>query len=140
MCPPSCSAYTETQCKQFANCRADYCPTCQQTTSYMGCSNAGDPVKPCPGIPCPTACATVTTLAQCEARTDCHSVFVDPGTCGCGSPGCCEHFSRCVDGDKAKCSGSPVCTIATPFCEGTFVVSYTGSCYEGCVQQKDCAP
>jgi hypothetical protein len=140
MCPPSCTGYTETQCKQIVNCRADYCPTCQQTTSYMGCSNAGDPVRPCEGIPCPIPCAMVATLDQCEARTDCHSVFVDPRTCGCAAVGCCEHFSRCADGDKAKCNGMPVCTIPTPFCEGTFVVSYTGTCYEGCVQKKDCAP
>jgi hypothetical protein len=82
----------------------------------------------------------VTTLAQCETRLDCHSVFVDPGTCGCALAGCCEHFNRCADGDKAKCSRMPMCTIATPFCEGDFVVSYTNACYEGCVQKKDCAP
>jgi hypothetical protein len=82
----------------------------------------------------------VTTLDQCEARLDCHSVFVDPRTCSCALAGCCEHFNRCADGDKAKCSGMPTCTIATPFCEGDFVVSYTDTCYEGCVQKKDCAP
>jgi hypothetical protein len=140
VCPPLCAGLTEAACVARPDCRTDYCPGCQQTKTYRGCSNINAPVTPCPALPCPLPCAMVTTLDQCETRTDCHSVFVDPGTCGCSAVGCCEHFSRCADGDKAKCSGMPLCRIATPFCEGTFVVSYTDTCYEGCVQKKDCAP
>ena len=86
-------------------------------------------------------CANVATLAACDARTDCHSVFVDPGTCGCNAVGCCARFSRCADGGKALCKGTPICQIATPYCEAPAnVVSYTASCYEGCVRPRECAP
>ena len=87
------------------------------------------------------ACSEVTVLADCEARTDCHSVFQDPGTCGCGSVGCCAKFSRCADGDQADCEGKSVqCEAPTPFCEEpAYVHSYSGACYEGCVKPKDCA-
>ncbi len=86
------------------------------------------------------ACSEVTVLADCEARTDCHSVYQDPGTCGCASVGCCAKFSRCVDGDRADCEGKALsCDAVTPFCEEpAFVVSYSGFCYEGCVKPKDC--
>ncbi|HWP07853.1 MAG TPA: Hint domain-containing protein, partial [Polyangiaceae bacterium] len=85
-------------------------------------------------------CSEVTVLADCEARTDCHSVYQDPGTCGCASVGCCAKFSRCVDGDKADCEGKGLsCEALTPLCDDpAFVVSYSGSCYEGCVKPKDC--
>jgi len=89
---------------------------------------------------CPAPCSAATTLDACEARTDCHSVFQDPGTCGCASAGCCEHFLRCADGDKAMCTGTPLCKIGTPLCDGPYVVAYTATCYEGCVKQTDCAP
>jgi hypothetical protein len=87
------------------------------------------------------ACSEVAVLADCEARTDCHSVFQDPGTCGCGSVGCCAKFARCADGDHADCEGKSLsCDALTPFCEDpTYVVSYSGFCYEGCVKPKDCA-
>lgn len=86
------------------------------------------------------ACSEVTVLADCEARTDCHSVYQDPGTCGCASVGCCAKFSRCADGVTADCEGKALtCDALTPFCEApAFVVSYSGFCYEGCVQPKDC--
>jgi hypothetical protein len=81
-------------------------------------------------------------LNECEARTDCHSVFIDPGTCGCASVGCCAHFSFCADGDSAICSIAQIgCTTQTPFCENpAYVISYAASCFEGCVAPKDCAP
>jgi len=87
------------------------------------------------------ACSDVTTLDECEARTDCHSVFHDPGTCGCGKVGCCAKFSACADGDQADCEGKSLsCGAMTPYCEKpAFVVSFRGACFEGCVQPKDCA-
>jgi hypothetical protein len=95
----------------------------------------------CPGSAC-GPCADVTTLEECEARTDCHSVFQDPGTCGCALLGCCARFWRCADNDLADCEGRSVgCDVATPFCESpAYVVSAAGTCYEGCVDPKDCAP
>ena len=48
---------------------------------------------------------------------------------------------RCVEGDKATCvSPALTCKIAQPHCEGDYVLSYTASCYEGCVKSTDCAP
>ena len=29
-------------------------------------------------------------------------------------------------------------TVQTPSCEGDFVISYSGSCYEGCVKTSEC--
>jgi hypothetical protein len=85
-------------------------------------------------------CAQATTKDACEARPDCHSVFVDGRDCGCAALGCCTRFSRCADGGAAVCKAPAIsCDAATPYCEGPFVVSYSGSCYEGCVQATDCA-
>ena len=134
-----CQGLAEAQCLATTSCRADYCAGCQAKV-FAGCSRPVDPPPSCPAIKCVAPCSSVTTLSDCEARTDCHSVFMDPGTCGCGAPGCCAHFSSCADGDKANCKGPALCRAATPFCELPFVVSYTGTCYEGCVNMKDCAP
>jgi hypothetical protein len=85
------------------------------------------------------SCSAITTQAACDSRGDCHSVFVDPGTCGCAAAGCCAHFSRCADGGHANCTNTVTCEMATPFCELPYVVSYTNNCYEGCVRQSECA-
>lgn len=88
------------------------------------------------------ACSQLTLQTDCEIRADCHAVFVDPGTCGCFGSGCCAHFDRCADGGKAVCVAPTTfaCTIATWFCESPYVISYTDSCYEGCVLGSVCAP
>ena len=86
-----------------------------------------------------TTCGQVTTQAECDGRSDCHSVFVDPGTCGCAGAGCCAHFSTCAAGGHANCTGPAQCDMATPHCEAPYVVSYTGICFEGCVRQSECA-
>jgi len=90
----------------------------------------------------PVACSLVTTLAECELRADCHSSFVDTHDCNCPTLGCCARFRACVDGDQAMCDASPgiACAVTTPYCEGSYVVAYTKTCFEGCVQNKDCAP
>jgi hypothetical protein len=140
-CPVGCQGLAEAACLARQDCRTDYCPGCQQGKIFSRCTTPDAPPPSCPAAACPVTCDAVTTLDGCEARTDCHSVFVDPGTCGCAAVGCCAHFSRCVAGDKAKCTPPTLlCRVATPFCEGTFVVAYTDSCFEGCVQKKDCAP
>ena len=139
VCPAPCVGLAEAACLARTDCRTDYCPSCQSKT-FARCAAPSDGAPACPPAACPLPCAQVTTLDACEARPDCHSVFQDPGTCGCAGSGCCAHFSRCADGDKAACTGTPLCKIATPFCESPYVVAYTGSCYEGCVQKKDCAP
>ncbi len=117
------------------------CPSGQ--TWCPGCtSGSGSCSVVCPAAPCPS-CSSVTTLNECELRSDCHSVFTDPGTCGCAAVGCCARFSRCADGDLAVCTPPQTfaCTTAEPFCESpAYVHSYANSCYEGCVAPKDCAP
>jgi hypothetical protein len=84
-------------------------------------------------------CSEVTTQVECEARSDCHSVFEDPGDCACAALGCCARFRRCADGDRANCIGPALCEMLEPHCEGPYVVSYQGACYEGCAKQIDCA-
>ena len=87
-----------------------------------------------------STCAQATTAAACDASADCHSVFQDPGTCGCAAPGCCAKFQRCSAGKKANCKGPVACLVAQPFCEAPYVLSYINACYEGCVRATDCAP
>ncbi len=74
-------------------------------------------------------CSSLTTRDACDARPDCHSVFQDRGVCGCAA-----------DGGKARCSGMIQCGVAPPNCEGPYVVSYTDTCYEGCVLSPECGP
>jgi hypothetical protein len=140
-CPAPCASLTdEASCTERTDCRANYCPGCNGASFFSGCSLPTDQARTCPAIACPAACSTMTTQESCDARSDCHSVFVDPGTCRCAIVGCCAHFSRCADG-KAVCAPPPAatCTIAQPFCEApAYVVSYAGGCYEGCVPAAAC--
>jgi hypothetical protein len=86
------------------------------------------------------ACSSLTLLADCQARSDCHAVYLDQITCGCASVGCCIHFNRCADGGKAVCTAPATfgCTIAAISCVGAYVNSYTTNCYEGCVLPSEC--
>jgi hypothetical protein len=120
-----------------------WCPGCTPGTGSCGvvCTGVACPA-PDAGIPdAPSgSCSQVTTQAECDLRSDCHSVFVDPGSCDCAAAGCCAHFSTCADGGHAKCSGTPMCNIVTPHCEApSYVVSYTANCFEGCVRPSECA-
>ena len=118
---------------------------CDRTTYANDCSRQAAGISKRANGACSTGdagattCAQVTTQAECDGRSDCHSVFVDPGTCGCMAAGCCAHFNICANGGRANCSGMPLCEIMTPHCEAPYVVSYTGICYEGCVRQTECA-
>jgi hypothetical protein len=120
-----------------------WCPGCTPGTG--SCFAGGCPASACPPPDAGTndapsgSCDQVTTQAACDSRSDCHSVFVDPGTCGCALAGCCAHFNRCAGGGHADCSGPALCKMAQPFCEAPYVLSYTGSCYEGCVHQSACS-
>ncbi len=141
VCPASCAGLDETACTN--GCIPEYCPNCDGGRTFEGCSppNSGAIACPATACPAPAPCSTVTTEAACNARTDCHSVFDDPGTCGCNAVGCCAHFSWCADGAKASCGGVPLCQVVGPYCDGTaYVVSYTASCFEGCVRPSECGP
>lgn len=142
-CPPSDAALEAGQCPAGQM----WCPGC--TPGMGSCGTA------CTGMVCPTdaavasdtgagACSQLTTQTACDARSDCHSVFYDPGDCGCASPGCCARFSQCKEGAQAVCvspsPGTGFCDMATPVCEGPYVLAYTTYCYEGCVLATECAP
>jgi hypothetical protein len=140
--PPGCDTLDEAVCKTRSDCHPGYCANCSGAQVFTLCVGPNEAVA-CPGYACPApaSCASVADEATCDARSDCHSVFIDPGTCGCAAVGCCAHFVRCADGAKTSCTGTPVCQTMTPFCDApAFVVSYTASCYEGCVRPSECGP
>jgi len=140
-CPALCSALDEASCKMRSDCRADACPSCNGNPApFVRCTTADDPSFGCLTIACPSPCAEASTKEACEARPECHSVFVDNRNCACAALGCCARFSRCADGASAVCKEpSIVCDAVAPYCEGPYVVGYSGSCYEGCVLSSDCA-
>jgi hypothetical protein len=110
-----------------------WCPGCDEGTGV--CAAGG-----CPAASC-QPCADVTTQEECDSRIGCHSVFLDAGVCGCATAGCCMEFSHCADGDQVDCQGRSVsCDALSPACGPELVNSYSGFCYEGCVNRKDCAP
>jgi hypothetical protein len=146
-CPADCTSGTS------AGCAAGQVSwTCGNGFDYQEFIDAGctDQATGLPRFCCPPEafsgcqpCADVATLDECQARTDCHSVFTDPGPtgCACTAVGCCTQFSRCADGDLANCVGPVACPNAQPYCaDPAYVVSTVGSCFEGCVKPEDCAP
>jgi hypothetical protein len=142
LCPAPCAGLGETACAAHSECMAQRtCPACDGTTTFVACVPVGSSVAPCPPVSCPLACSSITDLATCDQRTDCHAVFADYSTvCDCATPGCCSSFLRCADGDRATCKGMPLCKSVAPTCAGPYVVSYTATCYEGCVRATECAP
>ena len=121
-----------------------WCPGCPSLGIAGGCGQV------CPAIAClaPDAgtsdaasgsCSAITTQAACDSRSDCHSVFADPGTCGCAGVNCCMHFNHCADGGQPNCAGPAACAIAQPACLPPYTLGYTSSCFEGCVLQTKCA-
>ena len=78
--------------------------------------------------------------AQCGSAFGCHAVYQPTSACVCSGPGCCIQFSSCADGAQADCNGMAACPTLPPACDGPYVVSYSGQCYEGCVLQSECTP
>lgn len=123
-----------------------------------GCAGAWGPMAGAGGDPGtggtmampdpPGSCGSVTNLAECDARNDCHPVFVDQQNCRCAALGCCAMFSRCAVGEHATCTGAAECTAVPnrPHCEGPYIVGFIaidetaryGNGYEGCVRATDC--
>ena len=140
-CPLLCTAITdEATCTSRSDCRANYCPNCSGGSYFSGCASATTSANICPAIACPASCSLMTTKESCDARPDCHSVYVDSGACDCSTAGCCAHFSRCADG-PAVCTPPPSlsCTTTKPYCEApAYYVSYSGGCYEGCATAAAC--
>ena len=137
-CPAPCDSFEETQCAKNG-CTPLYCPTCSGGQVYEACNGPRDAAG-C-GSECVTSCTDLTVQGQCDARTDCHSVFVSNAVADCVVNGGCTFFTHCADGGKASCTGTAACQITAPYCDGTaFVVSYAASCYEGCVRPSECGP
>lgn len=137
--PPTCeSRASEASCIARAGCVWDVCYDCDGNVLFATCGgNSGGLVPPCPELVCPP-CDTLGE-ESCAAAPDCHRVYRDEGLCDCQSPGCCARFERCADGGRADCEGEDLgCLAAEPYCEGPYVVSYEGTCYEGCVLAEDC--
>ena len=95
----ACQGLDEPECKARPYCRANYCPTCNGGSVYSQCSAAGAPPIACGAQPCPLACDQIGTLDGCNARPDCHAVFL-PAACECLNC-CCTPFNRCASGGTA---------------------------------------
>jgi hypothetical protein len=130
-------------------CAAGVCPAGKMWCP--GCTpGTGTCLAMCGAVACPppdagtgdapsTSCGQVTTQAECDSRSDCHSVFLPGTTCGCAAAGCCELFNRCADGGRANCTGPVACMAPQPLCALPYTLAYTANCYEGCVLQTECA-
>ncbi len=130
-----------------------WCPGC--TSGSGTCASA------CPGFACPApdadclgplcsqdadsspdlsvSCSQIRTQAECDQRSDCHSVSYGQQPCTCTTPGCCQRFDYCVDGGTTPCSGTITCTSPTQYCEPPYVPQYSNGCYWGCVLTSKCA-
>lgn len=142
LCPPPCHVLGEAECVDAGDrCRVDRCPACRQPDQFVTCSEAEAPPLACPPVACPP-CEVLSEL-ECAEDPGCHRVFDggDPDGCLCNSPGCCHRFTRCAEGGRADCTGDDLaCRSPAPWCEGPYVISYEGYCYEGCVLAGDCGP
>lgn len=138
---PACSDLEENMCNDVGACNATYCLDCDGNQFFTACSDAGT-ISPCPDIVCPEDRCQFHDEASCAADPECHRVFTEQSpACDCQSPGCCQEFERCAVGGKANCSDDELaCRAREPLCEGPYVVSYEGFCYEGCVLREDCDP
>lgn len=140
LCPPPCRDLDEAECEAAGDrCRADRCPACRAPDVFVTCAEPDEPPPPCPPVACPP-CETLGE-AECAQDLGCHRVFSapDPAGCLCDSPGCCHQFERCAEGRFADCLGDNLaCRMPAPWCEGPYVISYEGFCYEGCVLAEDC--
>jgi hypothetical protein len=141
--PSSCVGVDLPGCNARPWCTPYQCPDCMGGQLYAGCGAVGGAPIECGPCALPP-CTDVTTQAQCDARTDCHSVFANFG-CECTLPGCCATFISCGGGATANCSGpsdgSITCKMTVPTCPIGYVLSFTTDCYEGCVPPRpECLP
>ena len=139
----ACSTAQDDADCQALGCMPVGCPICGGGETFLLCVAPGEPYGVLCTNPCPQpACASLATAADCDARTDCHSLF--SGDLPCNSSGCNNHFEQCEDGATAACSpsgGGPSCTKLTPQCAGGDSLAYlSNNCPDGCVHTDRCAP
>jgi hypothetical protein len=117
-------------------CRASYCQNCAGQAVFSSCTPLNGPPPTCPPIVC---CSHLTDATACRAAVSCHPVFesIDPTTCTTAD---CNHFAFCADGRRARCvDPGIVCGRVQPYCDPlVYVISYTETCYEGCVEPAEC--
>lgn len=131
-----CEGLDERSCSVAPGCVQHYCPTCTGRRFQL-CGVDGGPIPDCarPQCDCPEL-----DEASCDASAGCHAVYVDSDVCGCPTPGCCATFLRCAWG-PADCAGLDLsCRAQAPLCQGPYVISYEGTCYEGCALREACNP
>jgi hypothetical protein len=127
---------TQDQCQAAPGCAVALCANCVGVQSFFACYEQNQSPPACGPPMCP-ACDTYQDDMTCEGSGYCHSVFVSEAPPACVRD--CTRFARCADGPKAMCAGMPGCAQPSPYCEpGVVVVSYTQTCYEGCVRPAEC--
>jgi hypothetical protein len=134
-----CASLDEQTCRNTMACEPDYCVNCLNTSVFITCIPAGSMPPACPALHC-AMCPLNTAENSCRATGICHPVFLDhPGCAPCASQGCCMAFDHCAESVKAVCTmPANLCTTAAPTCEGNYMLSYTTTCYEGCVTPDEC--
>jgi hypothetical protein len=141
---PACTTLDQGGCAARSDCQVLTCPSCTTAPTYMGCDTVGAPAPTCIPNECivEQPCGVSSTLADCEARSDCHAVYYDSGACDCAFAGCCTGFSFCAPGAKATCTPPKgACAGMAPYCESpAYVISYVSGCPEGCVKPDECGP
>jgi hypothetical protein len=89
----------------------------------------------------PAACAALTTVDACDARSDCISIF--SGSELCNSNGCENHFGQCVERAEILCYDvAHVCPMDCPAfdrtCADGFVRAWQSCCEIGCQRAAEC--
>jgi hypothetical protein len=132
-----CDGLDQAACAANPSCQTNFCPACNNQQIYVGCTEVGGPPPVCPAIVCP-GCGLHTDELSCAQDTTCHPVYMDQIPCTCSPIGCCMQFWFCAEGPRAICQGTPTCAQPAPVCEGDYTVSFTSTCYEGCVHPTEC--
>jgi hypothetical protein len=138
--PLACSQITDpTTCEARPDCQAITCPACDNKASFHCDKKGGFPPGECPSVHCPPQqdCSQHHDDASCSADPSCYSVFLDPGTCDCSIPGCCEQFNHCALGPP-QCSPTAPCPQLPHDCGAKFAPVYNGGCQIGCVEVPVC--
>jgi hypothetical protein len=138
---PPCGWLNDPQtCAVSGRCAVATCPGCNGLVTFAGCTDPGNMAPSCDPAPiCVHPCNQINTADGCSLNTTCHPVFWDNQPCSCPTQDCCTHFAFCAPNARAQCIPPPLlCTQPPPVCESGYQVSYSGTCYEGCVKTTEC--